>query len=271
MLSRLVLLAAPLALLSLPLSAQPPEQAGELRLSLRSRVETFKGSGEWDEVTLGRRLAAKETALIICDMWDKHWCDCATGRCDALAKKANPVVAALRKKGVTIIHAPSDTMAFYKDAPGRKAILALEKVAPPKARAIADAPLPIDDSDGGCDDDKPAKSYKAWSRQHAAIEIAAGDFISDSGQEVYNLLAKRGIKNLLVIGVHTNMCVLNRSFAIKQMARWGVRCVLVRDLTDTMYNPKKRPFVTHDEGTELVVRHIEKYWCPTVLSKELTK
>lgn len=269
MTSRLGLVAAPLALLCLPLHAEPPVKPGDLPLNLRSRVETFKGSGEYDEVTLPRTLVAKETALIVCDMWDKHWCECATRRCDALAKKANPVVAALRKKGVTIIHAPSDTMAFYKDAPGRKAILALEKVTPPKARLIADAPLPIDDSDGGCDDDKPSKSYKAWSRQHPAIDIDKGDFISDSGQEVYNLLAKRGLKNLLVIGVHTNMCVLNRTFAIKQMTRWGVRCVLVRDLTDAMYNPKKRPFVTHDEGTELVVRHIERYWCPTVLSKDL--
>jgi hypothetical protein len=36
-----------------------------------------------------------------------------------------------------------------------------------------------------------------------------------------------------------------------------------------MYNPKKAPFVSHDEGTELVVKHIEKYWCPSVLSKDL--
>jgi hypothetical protein len=62
---------------------------------------------------------------------------------------------------------------------------------------------------------------------------------------------------------------LNRSFAIKQMSKWGVRCTLVRDLTDSMYNPNDRPFVAHDRGTELVIEHIEKYWAPTVLSSEL--
>ena len=71
------------------------------------------------------------------------------------------------------------------------------------------------------------------------------------------------------MGVHTNMCVLNRTFAIKQMTKWGVRCVLVRDLTDSMYNPKDRPFVAHDRGTGLVIEHIEKYWAPTVLSADL--
>jgi nicotinamidase-related amidase len=260
-----------LALLPLLAHAETPAKSAPLSLTLRSRVETFKGSGVWDEATVRKEFAGAETALVICDMWDKHWCDCATRRCDALAKKAATVVEALRKKGVTIIHCPSDCMAYYKDAPQRKAILAVPKATLPKPRAIPDAPLPIDDSDGGCDDEKSKKSYRAWTRQHPAIGIAEGDFITDSGAEVYSLLVKRGIKNLLVMGVHTNMCVLNRTFAIKQMTRWGIRCVLIRDLTDTMYNPKKRPFVSHEQGTELVVHYIEQHWCPSVLSAELLR
>ena len=73
------------------------------------------------------------------------------------------------------------------------------------------------------------------------------------------------------MGVHTNMCVLNRSFAIRQMTKWGMRCVLVRDLTDSMYDPNDRPFVSHDRGTELVIEHIEKYWAPSVTSEELMR
>ena len=261
----------PLALCVAIAQAAPPAKPDALGLTLRSTVESFKGSGEFDEVTLRKDFDAKKTAVILCDIWDKHWCEGATKRCDVLAKKAEKVVAALRKKGVTVIHAPSDTMAFYKDAPQRKAMLALPKVPTPKNRTITEPALPIDDSDGGCDDDKPAKNYRAWSRQHPAITVAEGDFVSDNGQEVYNLLKGRGIENLIVMGVHTNMCVLNRSFAIKQMTRWGIRCVLVRDLTDSMYNPKMRPQVTHEEGTELVIGHIEKWWCPTCNSSDLRK
>jgi hypothetical protein len=65
------------------------------------------------------------------------------------------------------------------------------------------------------------------------------------------------------------MCILNRTFAIKQMTNWGISCVLVRDLTDAMYNPASRPYVSHAKGTELVIEHIEKYWCPTTLSGDL--
>jgi type 1 glutamine amidotransferase len=53
------------------------------------------------------------------------------------------------------------------------------------------------------------------------------------------------------------------------MVRFGKRVSLVRDLTDTMYNPRCRPFVPHVRGTELIVEHIEKYVCPTITSTDL--
>ena len=95
--------------------------------------------------------------------------------------------------------------------------------------------------------------------------------VSDKGTEIYSLLRQENIRNLLVMGVHTNMCVLNRTFAIKQMTRWGIRSVLVRDLTDSMYDPQDCPFVAHEQGTELVVQHIEKYWCPSAVSSDLAR
>lgn len=251
-------------------TANAAEKDGEvLRLQLRSRVQPFKGSDAWDEVTIRKELPARETAIILCDVWDKHWCPSATQRCDALAKKMAPVIDAARSHGVQIIHAPSDCMSFYKEAPQRIRMQEIPKAEPPKALGLNDPPLPIDDSDGGCDDDPPVKNYRAWTRQHPAITVADADAISDNGQEVYNLLKQKGIKTLIVMGVHTNMCILNRKFAIKQMSNWGIRCILVRDLTDSMYNPKKAPFVSHAAGTELVIQDIEKYWCPSILSGDL--
>lgn len=212
----------------------------------------------------------KKTAVIVCDMWDDHWCKRASERCADLAKKAEPVLKACRDRGMTIIHCPSDTMAFYKDHAARKRTLAVKKAEPPKGKDLPNPPLPVDDSDGGCDDEKPAKQHRAWTRQHATITIDADkDYITDNGGEAYNVLKEKGIDTVIVMGVHTNMCVLNRSFAIKQMVKWGVRTFLVRDLTDAMYNPKMKPFVTHDKGTQLIIEHIEKHWCPTVESKSL--
>ena len=242
---------------------------GNLRLNLRSRVEAFKGSGEWQEVHIERTLPISQTGILICDMWDNHWCTGAAKRVEMLARKMAPLIDEARAQGIQIIHSPSDVMSFYAEAPQRRLIFELPKIEPPPNLNLSDPPLPIDDSAGGCDTGE--KSYRAWSRQTALIRIAGNDAISDKGIEVYSLLRHRGINNLLVMGVHTNMCVLNRTFAIKQMTRWGIRCVLVRDLTDAMYDPAARPFVGHGEGTGLVIQHIEKYWCPSVLSSDVLR
>jgi nicotinamidase-related amidase len=203
-------------------------------------------------------------------MWDDHWCKSAARRCAELAKKTDPVLKACRDAGMTIVHCPSDCMDFYKDHPARKRMQAVKKVDPPKPKNLPDPPLPVDSSDGGCDDEKQVKFFKAWTRQHAAIAIDEDkDYVTDSGADVYSLTAEKGLTTVIVLGVHTNMCVLNRTFAIKQMVRWGKDVYLVRDLTDAMYNPKMKPFVTHEKGTGLIVEFIEQHWCPTIESKSL--
>jgi hypothetical protein len=113
----------------------------------------------------------------------------------------------------------------------------------------------------------PAGAFRQWS---PAIDVVQErDVISDIGREVYTYLRREGIELLLIMGVHTNMCVQHRSFAIKQMVRWGMPVALVRDLTDTMYNPAMPPYVSHEEGTRLVVEFIEKFWCPTIASDQI--
>jgi nicotinamidase-related amidase len=235
---------------------------------LRTRVEAYRGSGEWREAAISEQIELARTAIILCDLWDKHWCRGATARVGVLTERINPLLRAARAKGMLVIHAPSDTMDFYRQAPQRRAMLEIPRAAPPSPLDLAAPRLPIDDSDGGCD--TPGDTfYKAWKRQHPAIEIGPDDLISDNGEEVYSALRLRGIRHLLVAGVHTNMCILNRSFAIRQMTKWGVRCILLRDLTDAMYDPKDAPYVSHDKGTELVIQHIEQHWAPTVLSTDL--
>jgi nicotinamidase-related amidase len=246
-----------------------PVGAADLTVNLRSRVEAFKGSGDWRAVSLQQSLAVEKTAVLICDMWDKHWCGGATERVNGLVAKMAPFLESARKRGIQIIHAPSETMAFYQDAPQRKRILALAKIDPPQPLSLLDPPLPIDDKRGGCD--TPDQFYKAWTRQHSGLRIDASDVISDNGTEIYSFLRERGIRTLLVMGVHTNMCVLNRTFAIKRMTALGIRCILVRDLTDAMYNPQDPPYVSHDGGTQLVIEYIEKYWCPTTTRPDLLR
>src|SRR5260370_42632482 len=160
-----------------------------MRLPLRSRVEAFKGSGLWEEVHFEKEFPVAETGLLICDMWDNHWCSGAARRVNALAKVMAPVVDQARAGGIQIIHAPSDVMAFYKDFPQRQRLLALSKIAPPVECDLTDPALPVEN---GCDTSAD-KFYKAWTRQHPGIRIAGDDAISDQGTEIYSLLKKQGI------------------------------------------------------------------------------
>jgi nicotinamidase-related amidase len=214
-----------------------------------------------------------KTALIICDMWDTHTCPAAAARVDEMAARVDAVAKALRDRGVLIVHCPSGTMKFYEGTPQRK----LAQAAPPVESAVPlqrwcyldpvrEAALPIEDSDP-CDGERTWKPGDPvpWTRQHAAIEIAAADAITDSA-EAYYLLRQRGIEHVLICGVHLNKCVLGRPFGIRQLVMQGVEIVLLRDLTDTMYNPAQRPYVSHFEGTRLMIEHVEKHWCPTTTS-----
>ena len=255
------------------LAISPNARAADtlLQLPARSQVATAT-SNEWATVITNLAWSPRHSAVVICDMWDKHWCPDATARVGEMAPVMNRVVEKARQQGVFIIHCPSDTLEFYRDHPGRKLAQAAPKVTPKvplqgwcSLQPGREAPLPIDDSDGGCDGCPDCQSHRAWKRQHPAIEIAPGDAITDSA-EAYYLMRERGITNVIVMGVHANMCVLGRPFSIRQMVRQGQNVVLMRDLTDSMYNHRRRPYVSHFAGTDLIVDHIEKYWCPSITS-----
>jgi len=246
---------------------------GKLHFQARHRLQEHPG--QFKVATDDLTWDPTKTALVICDMWDHHWCKSAEKRVGELAPRVNALADALRSNGVLIIHCPSDTMDFYKDHPGRKLAQQAPKVetAVPLERwcnikSDREPPLPIDDSDGGCDDQPKGKESRPWTRENPAIQIRDGDAITDSAEAFY-LMKQRGITNVLVTGVHENMCVLGRPFSIRQMVLQGQNVLLVRDLTDTMYNPRMPPHVSHFAGTALVTEHIEKYWCGTITSDQV--
>jgi len=253
-------------------------------------VSLRRHDGQQAQVTKAQWDPAK-TAFIVCDVWDAHHCLNAVRREVEMIPRMNAVLETARKAGALIIHAPSGCMAAYEGHPGRK----MAREAPAAAKlppeigawcyripAEEEAVYPLDQSDGGEDDDPVEHAAwhqrlagmgrnpkTPWLRQIETLKIVSGDAISDSGVEIWNLLESRGITNVAVLGVHTNMCVLGRPFGLRQMARNGKNVVLLRDLTDTMYNPQQWPFVTHFVGTDRIISHIEQHVCPTISSDQI--
>jgi nicotinamidase-related amidase len=253
---------------TLPADSLPQGSGRQMHLTLRTRVQPFPTAPVWTEAHFDQDFSTAKSAIIITDMWDKHWCRGATVRVGEIARRMDPLLNQARAAGMLIIHAPSDTMNYYADAPGRRLAETAPQATPPEELTLKDVPLPIDDSDGGCDTPGD-KEHQAWSRETPLLTIAPGDVISDRGKEIYNVLQQHGINTVFFMGVHANMCILHRTFGIRQLSRWGVRCILVRDLTDAMYDSSSRPFVSHAAGTELVIEHIEQHYAPTVTSGEI--
>jgi nicotinamidase-related amidase len=255
-----------------------PKVPGKLRLQMRERREEPKDSGKIKVAVRTVDWEVSETAIIVCDMWDDHHCKIAAQRVGVMAPRMNQVLTAARDRGVMIIFAPSETMNIYAGTPFRKRMEQAKPVKPPAPIAkrcdrdpAGEPPTLPEDTELDCDDCELGPVVRRHTRQHAGLDITGFDGISDSGQEIYNFCAQEGIKNIVLMGVHTNYCILARPFGIRQMLKLGKNVVLARDLTDALYDPRQPPHVSHARGTEIVVEHIERYLCPSILSKDLTR
>lgn len=269
----------------------PSANAELLALKLRYQEETASGSMKYHRLERDAEWEPAQTALIVCDMWDLHHCHQAVLRVRELAPRLEKVLSIARNRGVTIIHAPSGCVDAYATHPAR-----LRTLAVPSSKSVPEGMTqwchkipqeeagvyPIDQAQGGEDDElqehadwaaeltKLGRNPKApWKSQCEGLTIdGERDFISDQGDQIWSIVEAKGIKNVILTGVHTNMCVLGRPFGLRRMVQAGVTTVLMSDMTDTMYDPRCKPFVSHFTGTDLIVDHIERHVCPTITSDQ---
>lgn len=254
----------------LPAAAWAQTPGSQLNVRLRSRKFGLA-------VDNAQQWKPSETSIIVCDMWNGHYCKNAAKRVTEMAPRMNAMLKQARAVGVHIVHAPSGCMDVYAGTPQRKRMMDAKASTPPVPIAkwcylepSVEGQLPIDDTKSPCDDDVVGPAVRQFDRQHPLLEIMEPDGVSDSGQEIFNFFEQERVKNVVLMGVHTNMCVLGRPFGIRQMVRLGQNVALARDMTDAMYDPREAPWVSHWRGVELVIEHIEQHWCPTLASADLT-
>ena len=260
-----------------------PRTPGVFRLRMRACAEPVP-----KDLTYGSKFTtvawnASETAIIICDMWSDQPCELTAHRVDVIAPRVNDTVTKARDHGAFIVHAPSGgAEKYYSDTPYRarmKEALFVNSPVPIISNGECDpdreTELPVEanrlgeDLCIGCDDPMPVPHPDFDRHEHPAIKIIGWDGVSQSGQEMWNVFQREGIRNVVLMGVATNVCVLGRPFGIRMMVKLGFNVALCRDLTDALYDPRDKPFVSHARGVELIVEHIEKYWCPSILSEDL--
>ncbi len=263
---------------------QSPNYQLAKRTTVREGEQTIRSIStvEWEP---------RKVAVIVCDVWDYHHCVNAVRRLDEMLPTMDALLRKMRADGSIVIHAPSDCMPHYETHPARQRAVGVAQSELPQDIASWNCKLereiastyPIDQADGGEDDDP--EEHKAWATklqslgrnpsmpwktQNPAINIdETTDYVSDRGDEVWAILKHQGIEHVVMLGVHTNMCVLGRPFGLRQMARNGMDVVLVRDLTDCMYNPKRWPYVDHYSGNDFIISYVEQAVCPTITSDQI--
>ena len=110
----------------------PPEA---LTLHTRTRVAVPKGSWQYQPVHRTLRWDPKKTAIVICDMWDEHWCKSATARVAEMAPRMNRLIGQAREKGVLIIDARQHrTQKQNRDEAIERLIALIRRAAPPPKR-----------------------------------------------------------------------------------------------------------------------------------------
>lgn len=217
----------------------------------------------------------EKTVLLICDVWDRHWCSDMLRRVTSLADRINGFAQVVRKHGGRVLHCPSDTVDRYYDLwPQRVAMKEYPEPPTRRRRKRQIKPIrvsqemrlvttPLDTtSTNGCPDVPLCHTCCKHTKQHEGVEICSRDLISDSGQEVYNFIIREGIECVLIAGVALNMCVLGRPFGVISLVDLGVTVRVVSDLVDVAYSPSEAPYVTVEQARWFMLGYIQSKWCP---------
>ncbi|GHT17200.1 hypothetical protein FACS1894189_2640 [Planctomycetales bacterium] len=194
-------------------------------------------------------LQPDKTAIIVIDMWNFHWCMTASERVAVMVPRMNTVLEAARKRGTLVIWNPSDAVTSYSGYPQYEKAVAVKLQSVPNKQEEVKVKFTAPRGKCLCGPGLPCVVNYGWDGMNPDFIIGENDLFSASTDEIYSLLAERGITNVIYMGVHTNMCVFGKPGALSHLWKAGLNCYLARDLNDafTAYDPAKG--YTPEKGT----------------------
>jgi len=199
-------------------------------------------------------------AIVVVDMWERHWCRTAAARMTLLANKMHNALLTARDFNMPIIFAgvEDDPDAFLLPEKKKAPI----KPVPEIHVHVTSVPYVICECSGSvCE---LGGSNKELNKN---MVTAPGDYQVHDIDHLYGLCQQRNISKLYYMGAAANMCILHKSYGMI-MAHYclGLKCVLVRDLAIPWLPDYKDNRIT---GEAQVIRDIEKYLGQTVNRREM--
>jgi len=243
---------------------------------LQLRSYKHKNSSSPEEIAT--EWSQNETAVIVVDLWDNHWCRSTLEQIRELVPRVEKFLTVVRNSGVLVIHAPTNVHDFYRRYLQRKRVIDMKetylkdkkiKKVPSRKhyRPSESQPLYMGKENGCLDVPTPAHKL-VWKRQATGITIAKDDLIlRNDRQELLGIVRSKKLTNLIYVGVAANSCILKRAIGLISMSEAGFgrnNLAICRDLTEVQYNPKQPPFVTSIEALNLQISFIEKLYASSL-------
>jgi len=243
------------------------------RLHTDPGVELAEANYRYRE--LDWKVPLNQSALICIDCWDWHFSRETLARIeDITATRIAPLLAACRKNGMLVIHAPANPVAsrhpnFIRIRPEDS------RPAPPWSDSPAWPPSEFRSKSGPYAQygkpteptDKGRIEHRETKRKfHPLCEPVGDEPVILDGEDLHRFCAQKRILHLFFIGFNTNACVMMRDYGLPAMARRGYHAVLVRDCTTGMEIADTVEDLTCTKGT---IATIEQFLGFTVSSAQL--
>ncbi|HLU88380.1 MAG TPA: isochorismatase family protein [Cyclobacteriaceae bacterium] len=222
---------------------------------------------EWLETNTGYAyldwsIPMPQVALVLVDVWQRHYLRDTENRGEAIIQQnLIPTVAACRKYGMTVIHAPSSPVA--KQHPNWVNLVKEGEQAkatdnwPPEQFRRLEGP------------------YQAYRRPHEPREAERqnlpaltfhpdilplpGEPVVATGEELHRYCKIHNILFLVYAGFNTNACILSRDYATLQMSNRGYQVVLLRDCTTGMESASTQATLAQTHGAILLLEMFGQY------------
>ena len=203
-------------------------------------------------------LPLEQTALVLVDIWNVHFIKSWIERaCKITREVILPILGAARQSPLAIIHAPSPPVAEQYDQLGGL----VSSSATPKSIW---PPTEFRHRSGEYTVFRGPRSQPPGIGAHwnpiadqlsisPLIDVLKEEYVIATGQQLHDLLARKGILHLIYVGFATNWCVVGRDYGIRAMSGRGYNIILLREATTGVEFPDTvdQLFTTESESREV--------------------
>jgi nicotinamidase-related amidase len=226
--------------------------------------------------SLDWEIPLSQAAVVLVDVWDRHYIHDPEARAEQIIQtKLCPLLAACRRAGLKIIHAPSPEQARQCSGWFGRNTEQVSSAAPPTAPATVSWPPPAFRNKTGpygkyARPPEPMDKVRAERLKgltiHPDVRPVGDEAVVATGEELHRYCQQQGILFLFYAGFNTNACILLRDYGTLEMGKRGYEVIIVRDCTTGMESFETTDELWQTRGAILFLEMFGKY---SVLSQEL--